>query len=246
MKTLISKTLISIILLALPLLNPALSAADDLSSVRSEGVASKSDDISAVKRKALDQALKNAVLSATDGIIKRDSVEIDPRNAKTAVSSSPRSFVLNYRILAEGWINHIEDIPPVAADLPEAAEQTPGAVELFHIWIEASVDTVQLKNEILRLAGGDSATSTVKLNILDLTDYGAFKTLMASLKRIGAIKDLSYNSFSRGRIEVTATVTGPSEGLSGKVAREAGDGFMVIAGGPDMLIIKPSKRTTPR
>lgn len=237
------KTLIPMILLALSLLNPALSSADDLSAVRSEGVASKSDDISAVKRKALDQALKNAVLSAADGIIKKDSVDINPQAAKTAVSSSPRAFVLNYRILAEGWINHIEDIP-VAADLPEAAGQTSGAVELFHIWIEASVDTVQLKNEILRLAGGDSATSIVKLNILDLTDYGAFKTLMASLKRIGVIKDLSYNSFSRGRIEVTATVTGPSEGLSEKVAREAGDGFMVIAGGPNMLIIKPAKRTT--
>ncbi|MBI5468144.1 MAG: hypothetical protein HY891_03340 [Deltaproteobacteria bacterium] len=239
------KTLIPLILLTLSLLNPALSAADDLSAVRSEGVASKSDDISAVKRKALDQALKNAVLSAADGIIKSDSVEINPQAAKTAVSSSPRAFVLNYRILAEGWINHMEEIPPVA-DLPEAAGQTPGAVELFHIWIEASVDTVQLKNEILRLTGGGPATSTVKLNILDLTDYGAFKTLMASLKRIGVIKDLSYNSFSRGRIEVTATVTGPSGGLSEKVAREAGDGFMVIAGGPDMLIIKPAKRTAPQ
>lgn len=238
------KTIISVVILLLSLLNPAFAAAEDLSSVRSEGIASKSGDFSEVKKNALDQALKNAVISATDAIIKRDSVDINPETAKSAVSSSPRAFVLNYKILAEGWINHMEDIPPVPVVMPEAAGQTPGAMELFHIWIEASVDTALLKNEILRLAGGDSVTSNVKLNILEITDYGEFKTLMASLKRIGIIKDLSYNSFSRGRIEVTATVAGSGGGLSEKVAREAGDGFMVIAGGPNMLIIKPARRTT--
>lgn len=237
------KTLISVTILLLSLLTPALSGAENL-TVRSEGIASKSGDFSEVKKNALDQALKNAVNSAAESIIKRDSMDINPSTAKSAVSSSPRAFVLNYKILSEGWINHMEDIPPVPVDLPEAAGQTPGAIELFHIWIEASVDTAQLKNEILRLAGGESVTSNVKLNILDITDYGAFKALMASLKRIGVIKDLSYNSFSRGRIEVTATVAGGGEGLSEKVAREAGDGFMVIAGGPNMLIIKPAKRTT--
>lgn len=235
--------LISLILLAFALLPPAFATADDLLAVKAEGVASKSGDVAEVKRKALDQALKNAVLSAADAVIKRDSVDINPDTAKASVSSSPRAFILNYKILAEGWINHMEDMPPAPADLPDASEQTPGAVELFHLWIEASVDTVQLKSEILRLAGVSEATSTVKLNILDLTDYASFKTLMASLKRVGMIKDLSYGAFSRGRIEVTAKVTGPSNALSEKVAKEAGDGFMVIANGPGMLIIRPARRT---
>lgn len=237
------KRLAALIMLLLALAVPALAVAEDLNAVRSEGIASKSADFNEVKRKALDQALKNAVITATDTIIKKDSMDINPEAARAAVSSSPRSFVLNYKILAEGWINHMEEVPPVPTDLPDASEQTPGAVELYHIWIEASVDAGQLKNELLRAAGGDTVTSTVKLNILDLVDYGAFKNLMTSLKRIAAIKDLSYNSFSRGRIEVTATVSGPAAGLSEKVAREAGDSFRVIAGGPNMLIIKPAGRT---
>ena len=241
------KRLLALIMLLIAFAAPAFAAAEDLSAVRSEGIASKSADFNEVKRKALDQALKNAVITAAETIIKKDSVDINPDAARAAVSSSPRSFVLNYKILAEGWINHMEEVPPVPTDLPDAAEQTPGAVELYHIWIEASVDAGQVKSELLRAAGGDTLTSAVKINILDLVDYGAFKNLIedgspASLKRIASIKDLSYNSFSRGRIEVTATVSGSADGLSEKVAREAGDSFMVIAGGPNMLIIKPAKR----
>jgi len=236
------KKLLALALATLALLSPCLSSAADLNALRSEGIASKAENFSEVKQKALDQALTNAVMQAAQSIIKSDSVDVTPEIARNAVSSTPRAFVLNYRILAEGWINHMEEIPPVPVDLPSAAEQTPGAVQLYHIWIEASVDTVQLKNELVKLAGGVSVTSTVKLNILDLTDYAAFKTLMASLKRIAVIKDLSYNSFSRGRIDVTATVAGTSAGLPERVAKEAGDDFMVIAGGPNMLIIKPSKR----
>ncbi|HXI09626.1 MAG TPA: hypothetical protein VNK06_02380 [Thermodesulfobacteriota bacterium] len=238
------KRLLALIMLLITFAAPAFAAAEDLSAVRSEGIASKSADFNEVKRKALDQALKNAVITAAETIIKKDSVDINLDAARAAVSSSPRSFVLNYKILAEGWINHMEEVPPVPTDLPDAAEQTPGAVELYHIWIEASVDAGQVKSELLRAAGGDTLTSAVKINILDLVDYGAFKNLMTSLKRIASIKDLSYNSFSRGRIEVTATVSGSADGLSEKVAREAGDSFMVIAGGPNMLIIKPARRTT--
>lgn len=236
------KRLLALIMLLIAFAAPAFAVAEDLNAVRSEGIASKSADFNEVKRKALDQALKNAVITAAETIIKKDSVDINLDVARAAVSSSPRSFVLNYKILAEGWINHMEEIPPVPTDMPDAAEQTPGAVELYHIWIEASVDSGQVKNELLRAAGGDTLTSVVKLNILDLVDYAAFKNLMTSLKRIAVIKDLSYNAFSRGRIEVTATVSGPADGLSEKVAREAGDSFRVIAGGPNMLIIKPAKR----
>lgn len=227
--------LIALLLLTLA---PGALRAESLLAVKAEGVAAKSANLVDVKKRALDQALKNAVLSAAEGLEGKDAVA---KSLKTSINASPQSFVRNYRILAEGWINHMEDAPVAASDSTASSEQTPGATELFHIWIEASVDSAELRRQIARQSAGGSTASTVRINIVDLTDYAEYKTLLESLRRTGVVQDLSDSAFSGGRIELTARVSGNAETLSGKVAKEVSDRFMVITNGSNELIIRPAR-----
>ncbi len=228
-------------LLSVLLLMGSPAFADGVAVVRSEGVALRTENAAEVKKKAIDQALKNAVSSSLTRLIKDDGLE-DFSIAESGVLSDPSSYILNYRILSEGWITHMESIPPLADKLPDTYNQfgqNPGGLELYHIWIEASVDSARLHNALSRLTvRQDRPTAAVTLNIIGVTDYAAFRAILSSIERIPAVKDISYSSFYRGRIVLALRSTGDGQTLAERMAKEIPGGFAVIPGGPKMIIIK--------
>lgn len=215
--------------LAFILPGPAFSG--DVTLVQSEGIAAKSDDITEVKRKAIDQALRAAVLESAKTILARESLSA-PETAIESIVSSPRAYVLNYKIRSEGWITHMDSAPA-------SAEPSTTGTELYHIWIDASVDTSALRAAVAKLVSTGESTGQVTINILDVKDYPTFRLLVDSLQKIAFIKELSYGSFTGGRITLSATVSGDAASLAGRIAREVPEKFAVMEGA-GQIIIKPS------
>lgn len=219
----------------------AIAGAAGVAVVKSEGVALRADNIAEVKRKAIDQALKNAVSLSLDRMVEAEGLKgFDA--ASSGMLSDPFSYIMNYRILSEGWITHMESIPQIADALPESYAsfgQRPGGLELYHIWIEASVDEARLANALSSLTiNQDAPTSSISLAIVGVDDYATFRTLLSSLERVPAIKDISYSSFYRGRTVLALKATGSGQTLSERIAREVPGDYAVIPGGPRMIIIR--------
>ena len=227
---------LKILFIALVLIIPSLVNGADIEVVPSEGTALKSDDIADVKRRAIDHALKNAVSDAAKAILTKESLSAnDP--VMQALTSEARRFVLNYKIRSEGWVNHM-DMPPSGA-MPEGVTAA-GGVELYHIWVDASVDNGALRQAIGKYLSVESFSAPLVINIMDVRDYTVFKGLLASLRKITVIKDISYNSFSNGRITLLARASGEPSTLAGRIARELPQDFTVTEGA-GQIIIRPSE-----
>jgi hypothetical protein len=218
--------------LAFILPGPAISG--DITLIQSEGIAAKSDDITEVKRKAMEQALKAAVLESAKTILAKESLSA-PANALETIASTPRAFVLNYKIRSEGWITHMDS----ASQTASAEGSTAGGTELYHIWIDASIDATALRAAVAKRVSTGAITGQVVINLMDVRDYPTFALLVESLQKIAFIKEVSYGSFTNGRITLTATVSGDASQLAGRIAREVPEKFAIMEGA-GQIIIKPS------
>lgn len=221
------------------LVYPAFTYAEDWAVVQAEGSAPKSEEKTDVKKDALDQALRKAVSTARDSLVKKEAIAVNPmqnESIESEIYTNPRNFILNYRIVSEGWITHMSSPAPVA----DPAMPNQAGVEYYHIWIEANIDSAQLKNLVNRVTQGDAA-SFVKLVILGVTDYGSFKKLLTSIDGIAAINDVSYDSFYRGKIVLTAKINGNGQGLAERIAREVAGRYVVAPGGPQTILIKAAQ-----
>lgn len=217
---------------ALAFILPGTAISGDVTLIQSEGIAAKSDDITEVKRKAMEQALRAAVLESAKTILAKESLSA-PANALESIASTPRAFVLNYKIRSEGWITHMDSAS-------QGAEGSlAGGTELYHIWIDASVDTTALRSAVAKLVSTGASTGQVIINLMDVRDYPTFALLVESLQKIAFIKEVSYGSFTNGRITLTATVSGDASQLAGRIAREVPEKFAVMEGA-GQIIIKPS------
>lgn len=225
------------------LLQPFTADAREIEAVKAEGTAVRSDDAADVKRKAIDQALKNAVGEALESLLAKESADSNLSAVEPAITASPRSFILNYRILSEGWINHMDQVPAISENLPEGATQATGT-EVYHIWIEASIDNAALLAEVTKLTAVAGFDNEITLNILGVRDFKTYREIKSSLERIATIKDLSYESFLNGRIVLTARTSGSARALTERIAKEVSEYFAVIEGSETMIVIKPSGAVT--
>lgn len=218
-----------------------IGTATGVAVVKSEGVALRADNIAEVKKKAIDQALKNAVSHSLDRMIDAEGLQgLDIPSS--GVMSDPFSYIMNYRILSEGWITHMESIPQIAEELPKSYDffgENPGGLELYHIWIEATVDEARLHSALSAVTvNHDAPATSVTVTILGVDDYATFRALVDSLKRVPSIKDISYSSFYKGRTVLALKSTSNGETLSERIAREVPGDFAVIPAGPRMIIIR--------
>lgn len=233
------KKLLFIFLFALTLLTPALSLAEDVSVIKSEGIAMKMEDEAEVKKKAIENALKNAIAAALGPIVKKDAAGMNVDFIYSKVNADPRAYVLNFKIVSEGWV---AENPAPATGQPTPDAEAPPGIEVFHIWIEATIDTGQLRNVIGNLVTGGQGTTVMTFNLINITDYASYRSLLASLERIPLIKEVSYNSFARGNIVLTAKVAGDVQTLSERINRETDGNFYAAANGPQSIFIKAAPR----
>lgn len=213
---------------------PSAALSREATVIQSEGVTAKSEDITEVKRKALDKALRSAVLESARAILAKEGLKA-PANSLEQLVSSPRAFVLNYKIRSEGWVVHLDAAPQTPSPEPTVS----AGAEFYHIWIDASIDTDALRSAVARLASTGGSTGLVTINLMDIKDYTTFNLLVDSLKKIAFIKELSYSSFTNGRITLNATVAGDASALSGRIAKEVPEKFVVMEGA-GQIIIRPS------
>ncbi len=86
------------------------SALAEVTVVKAEGSAVKGEDEALTKRAALEDALKGAVARAVNSVLKDEKAEEISDLLEVEIYSTPMRYVLNYRILSEGWITHF-DLP---------------------------------------------------------------------------------------------------------------------------------------
>lgn len=241
--------------------------------VKTRGAAVKTDDIAATKKEAVGQALRSAVEGALEEILAAEGLSVDPAQLETRIYSNPNRFIVNYKVLFEGWVKPgsptelrplsgydvVPEAPPADeadsgwAGAPEASEEdlqggwlAPGEgssaeAEMYHIRVEASVDTRLLRNAltgIISAGAGAEAESVVTIVILDTSDYNTFSALKALIIGTTMVKELTYNAFQRGRIVLKARTVGSASLLKQKLEAQSGGRYVVLFGGSETLNIK--------
>lgn len=230
------KTLILAILFFVSTALPVFTgAAGATMSIKAEGASNRANDATEEKKTAIDKALKNAVTEALYTVVKAEGLELDRSLADKEILSNPRSYILNYKVVSEGWVTHMGPTPSVVESLPE--ERDAAGIELYHIWIEASVDDEAIRASLGKLMAGP-ALSDLSITILDVTEYQAFSGLLATLRRIALLNDLAYGSFQRGRITLKARSATGLQALSERISKEIPSGYLVLSGGSSTIVIK--------
>ncbi len=216
------------------------SAGDSL-QVKADGTATRFEDKADVKKRAIERALAEAVTSAIATLEADKGLLETSDELKKKAASNAQVYVLDYKILAEGWLTHLDMTPPPGDDsvagLPLAA--LPG-VEVFHIRLEASIDAAQLKKALL--TGEKSASAHIEgitFVLLDFSDYAGHKEVVAALEKTAQIKDLIYVSFYRGKTVLAANSTVDAHALVRQLARDLQGCCAVVNGASGIIVIKP-------
>ncbi len=277
----IKRTLAVLLCIFTALIFRSVAVAEDGSIVRSEGVVSGVEAGAGgdAREMALQSAIKNAVGSALDMLIKRESIPADPSIARS-VDENLMNYVLNYRVVSEGWSalpdqaavpdgRQAQGAPgeqkgqAVQKELQPRSDQQAGQTPLaqkdrttepasqapavntgeYRVEVEVSVDAVRLRALVAEAISG-GGTSEVSVKIVDITDYGAYRSILDSLGRIALIKEISYGSFSRGRITLSVKTAAASGILLERIVKEVGERYSVEPGGSRAIIIRPL-RTAP-
>ncbi|MBI5559720.1 MAG: hypothetical protein HY883_00385 [Deltaproteobacteria bacterium] len=227
------------VILSLFVLSLAAASFAATAVVKAEGAAVKSGDDPGVKERALESAMKNSVEAALRLVIKEEKINALSGELLERVFSDPLRYVLNYRILSEGLLRHF--------DMPEAAlksgeeEQPSGPVDIYHVWIEASVDADGLRRDVGRFTGAGRDLAPVTIEILGVEDWGTFNGLKETIEGMDIVMEVGYRSFSRGKIFITALVAGSGQNLYERLYKELGGAFTVAPAGEDRLIIRKEK-----
>lgn len=190
-----------------------------------------------IKAIALEEALKNAV---SEAIIILTGGERPAARTEAQILSEHRTFITNYRVITENWVKASVD-PSKAETISEAEEG-----DVYSAMIEASIDMERLGEALAKTREGE-ASAQVTITILEVTDYQIFQTLIAAIKKTPAIKDMAYNTFSRGRITLTIKSSEGAASTAQRLATKIENGFEVRSSGPRNISIKAvSKAGTSR
>jgi hypothetical protein len=229
--------------------------------VRGEGLSFQLDDEREVRTTAIDDALKKAVIGAYETLVDPAEVTAKTERLKRSVLSRPLNYILDYRVLSEGWIRHLViepdlPVPPVkeTSDISGndndtlyggggsedgLAPQEQG-LRLYHVWVEASVDFKALKNDLsLTPSFEGENTSLVTILLITITDYKNFTSLKEAIEDLDNVKEVTLDSFLKGKIVLTAEVWGnPHEMLEKLKANKNLHDLDIIPSGMDRITIK--------
>lgn len=186
------------------------------------------------KERAVEEAIKAGVKTAVETLIKDMRLSLDMSSVEVVIYSNPRTFLLNYKILAEETMPAPEGAEADAHD----AESTGGQRELFRVLIEASFDQGFLRSILSGLAPTGNEAIPITIVVLDVEGWGEFKSLIDALKSTAVVKDISYTSFFRLRFVLSANITVPVPEFTERAAKEAGDGYLVTELEPGVVVIK--------
>ena len=230
---------VMVILLAIPS-SPAKAAKNfpGALKVNAEGVSYRLEDETALKGKALDMSLEEAVNRAYETLIAAGVNEPDPDADTRRTLARPLNYVLSYRVLSDGWITHL--VVPPDMKLPPRPPLTPVTIkdgpifgssddplnddtdldstengiarqglELYHVWVEADIDLERLRKDLFITARFASEnTSFLTILLVDIKDYNDYENIITTVSEIDIVKEVYAESFSRGKIVLTTEVWG--------------------------------------
>lgn len=205
----------------------------DVITVKAQGEALSGPEADA-KERAVEEAIKAGVKTAVQTLIKDMRPSLDMSSVEVVIYSNPRTFLLNYKVLAEESAPALEDSDAA----PHDAESAGGQRELFRVSIEASFDQSFLRSILAGLAPTGSEAFPITIVVLDVEGWGEFKSLIAALKRTAVVKDISYTSFFRARFVLSANITAPVAEFRERAAKEAGEGYLVTELESGIVVIK--------
>ena len=275
-KRILSKVTLStfalIILTALSLAPKSALAREEptIKKVRGEGVSFQLDDEREVRATAIDDALKKAVAGAYDSLIDQADESSKSLKLKRSILSAPLKYILDYRVISEGWIRHLVIEPDLPVPSDEALTSFPSSqlsnedtavndllnsadeafvdqfapqkqgLRLYHVWVEASVDFKELKSDLsLTPTYEGENTSLVTILLITITDYKSFSSLKEAIEELENVKEVSLDSFLKGKIVLTAEVWGnPHELLERLKANKNLHDLDIIPSGMDRITIK--------
>ncbi|MCK4738586.1 MAG: hypothetical protein KAT46_01435 [Deltaproteobacteria bacterium] len=228
--------------------------------VEAEGFARKSSSGEyRTTQLARDEAVKGSVLVALrlfmDEVLLIENMDFIESN----ILASSSKYVLNYRILYQGWITHYD--LPEETEVEETKETTASegkktsssaaadGVPAYHTKVEARVDISTLKKDIKKFVFiEDYEVSDIEIIIFGVEDYKDFEEIKSRLLLVPGIKELSYKSFFRRKTVMTAMVTLPFNEIFNALRKEFASNFSVIptgggwGSGAETLILKPILR----
>ena len=239
-----------------------------IKKVRGEGVSIQLNDEQEVRATAIDDALKKAIVAAYESLVGDAGPSEETALLSESVFAAPLNYVLDYRVLSEGWIRHLVIEPglPTPPPVPKApisvpdndnipgiadgefgveAEEEYSAVQeqglkLYHVWIEASVDFKGLKNDLsLTPSFEGENTSLVTVLLLTVTDYDKFTKVREAIEELENVKEVTLDSFLKGKIVLTVEVWGNPHELLERLRTNKGlKDFDIIPSGMDRITIK--------
>jgi hypothetical protein len=192
-----------------------------------------------------EQALAKGLYSRADGFVLNykilserwisETPELPGTEATTSESTGPTDTPLP-GASAEAGTAGTESGAPSAGGQPTVGPPAPPP-PTYHVLINATLDMGAIRKAVIRVLGAGE-TGAVRLVMLDISDYETFRSLLASLRRISVIEDISYRSFARDRfVAQVRTVMDPAT-LAEEIGREAGPDFVAAAYGVNTIIIK--------
>jgi hypothetical protein len=235
-----------------------------IKKVRGEGISFQLEDEQEVRATAIDDAIKKAIVAAYDSLVKDTETRVETELLKESVFLAPLNYVLDYRVLSEGWIRHLVIEPGLPTPPPSAlksqsaediddnlgdgfdeeseeflASQEQG-LKLYHVWIEASVDFKELKSDLsLTPSFEGENTSLVTILLLTISDYKKFTKIKDAIEELENVKEVGLDSFLKGKIVLTAEVWGnPHELLEKLRKNKVLENFDIIPSGTDRITIK--------
>ncbi len=229
--------------------------------VRGEGVSFQLDDQREVRTTAIDDALKKAVVGAYESLVDPAEVSVQTQRLKRSVLSAPLNYILDYRVLSEGWIRHLVIEPGLPVPPKETTGERPGnadgtlygdegsgggaigqeqGLRLYHVWVEASVDFKELKSDLALTPSFEGEnTSLVTILLITITDYKSFTSLKEAIEDLDNVKEVTLDSFLKGKIVLTAEVWGnPHELLEKLKTNKNLHNLDIIPSGTDRITIK--------
>jgi hypothetical protein len=328
------KRFLAVILFFFLVVAPSVVMGGEVSVINIEGSAAMAEfeTETMTKKAALENALRGSVEAAVKEVMKGEDILENAESIEDRIYPNPMNYILNYKILSEGWITHFdmpedsvepegiegeamegegidgevldgepleasgeegefsddaEDIVDISMDadddvvvlesepvveevvvrrhrkgsLAESSFFTPTAEDieqgvasgigegvlrgalLYHLKIETRVDIARLKEDVKAFSNIEEVeTSVVSIEILGVSDHKRFEELKKGLEATAIIKELGYESFSRGRYVLSVSVAGTGHDLYDSLKGRLGKDLVLIPGGAGRVIIKFEER----
>ena len=150
---------------------------------------------------ALGDALRKAVAKAVESLAPKGGVDAALLILDDKIYSNASRYIVNYRILSK---EIIEDENSIAE----------GGVPVYNVSIEADI-AIELLTKDLIAAGilHEAEVKKIAVSIFGLRNYKMFELFKKNVRGIKGVKDISYNSFAKGTIEMFVDMAGDAATL---------------------------------